>query len=191
MGLLEWQEVPLQQRWDLVRDGGLPIRAFVLPAGRLGPQVHDDVDGLTGHGTVLTVHAVDPEHLPVGGRPRRGEPDVETTAREVIQHGDPVGQLGRMVVRQAEATEADADVLRLAEPFHDEQVRHKMRFTHHGVMLADPELLDPSSSAQMMFCKSLVAVLETALRRMAGHREYAELHAFPFPVQVVVAPGQP
>src|SRR4029450_7062419 len=94
-----------------------------------------------------------------------------------------------MMVRQAEATGADADVLRLAEPFHYEQVRRRMRFPHHGVVLADPELLDPERvGPDDVLQVPLVAVLKTALRRMTGHREYAELHAFPFTVQVFVAP---
>ena len=94
-----------------------------------------------------------------------------------------------MVVRQAEATGADADVLRLAEPFHDKQVRRRMRFPHHGVVLTDPELLEPELvGPDDVLQVPLVAVLETALRRMTGHREYAELHVFPFTVQVVVAP---
>ena len=64
-----------------------------------------------------------------------------------------------------------------------------MRFPHHGVVLADPELLEPELvGPDDVLQVPLVAVLETALRRMTGHREYAELHAFPFTVQVVVAP---
>src|SRR5262245_55007395 len=94
-----------------------------------------------------------------------------------------------MVVRQAEAPGADADMLRLAEPFHDEQVRRRMRFPHHGVVLADPEFLEPELvGPDDVLQVPLVAVLETALRRMTGHRKYAELHAFPFTVQVVVVP---
>src|SRR5215467_12793405 len=65
-----------------------------------------------------------------------------------------------------------------------------MRFPHHGVVLADPELLEPECvGPDDVLQVPLVAVLETALRRMTGHREYAELHAFPFTVQVVVVPS--
>src|SRR5262245_54521388 len=64
-----------------------------------------------------------------------------------------------------------------------------MRFPHHGVVLANPELLEPERvGPDDVLQVPLVAILETALRRMTRHREYAELHAFPFTVQIAVAP---
>src|SRR5256885_1098529 len=93
-----------------------------------------------------------------------------------LQNSSNPSASGPMMVREAEATGADADVVRLADPFHQEQVRRRMRFPPHGMLLADPELLEPELiGADDVLQRPLVAVLETPLRRMTGHREYAEL----------------
>ena len=76
------------------------------------------------------------------GEAAGGDAEVEPAAGDVVEHGHPVGQLGRVVVGQEEAAGADADVLGLAEAFDDEQVGRGVRLPHHGVVLADPGLLE-------------------------------------------------
>ena len=62
---------------------------------------------------------------------------------------------------------------------------HTMAWCSPIQNLLEPELVGPDDVLEV----PLVAVLETALRRMTGHREYAELHAFPSPCRLSSPPG--
>ena len=66
---------------------------------------------------------------------------VETSARHVIQHGDTVRGIDRMVQRQHRDARRKDDALGQGQGFGDEQFGHRSVFPHLGDVLADPGLV--------------------------------------------------
>src|SRR5471030_156137 len=97
----------------------------------------------------------------------------------MVEHGHPVRELGRVMVRQQEAAGTEADVLGLHQGLSDQKIRRGMRFPWCGMMLTDPafgeaQLVEPADHLKVPF----VAVLERPFGRMRRHREISELHRF-------------
>ena len=97
----------------------------------------------------------------------------------MVEHGDPVGELGGVMVGQQEAAGPEADVLGLHQRLRHQEVGRGMGFPRRGMMLADPglgeaQLVEPADHLQVPF----VAVLERPFGRMRGHGEISELHRF-------------
>ncbi|MGY4256059.1 hypothetical protein ACVI1L_003127 [Bradyrhizobium sp. USDA 4516] len=169
-----------------VRLGHGPELTLVGPGSRLGPHLQNDLERLAGHVAVLSRHAVDIEHRPVARQPGGRDAEIEPPVREMIEHRDAVGELGRVMIRQQEAAGPDADVLGLQQRLRDQQIRRRMRLPGCGVVLADPgfliaELVEPAQHLQV----PVVALLQSALRRMRRHREVSEFHGFPLFVRCV------
>ena len=117
------------------------------------------------------------EHRPVGRQARRGDAEIQPPSGQVVEHGDAVGELGGVVIRQQEAARADADALGLQQRLGDQQIGRRMRLPRRGVVLADPglgvaQLVEPAQRLEV----PVVAGLQAALRRMRGHGEIAEFH---------------
>ena len=118
-------------------------------------------------------------NIAIAGQARRRQAKIEPAARDMVEHGDAVGELGGMVVGQQEAAGAEPDVLGLHQALRHQQVGRGMRFPGGGVMLADPafgeaQLVEPADDLQV----PLVPVLERPLGWMRRHREISELHRF-------------
>src|SRR5205823_12426572 len=97
--------------------------------------------------------------------------------REVVEHRDPVGGLGRVVVGDEEPAGADAHALGLQEGLGHQEIRGRVRLPGRRVVLADPrfaeaQLVGPAELLEI----PAVAVVEAALRRVRGHREEAVVH---------------
>ena len=168
-----------QHAEHLGRLADVPELALVVERLGRAPQLQDDLERLARHVAVDARHAVDVEHRPVARQARGGDAEVEPPARDVVEHGDAVRELGRMVIGQQEAAGAEPDVLGLHQRLRDQQVGRGMRLPRRGVMLADPafgeaQLVEPADHLQV----PLVAVLERPLGRMRRHREISELHRF-------------
>ncbi len=100
----------------------LPVFARVVERLLLRPQFQNDVERLARHLAVLPGIAVDIEHRPVARQAAGGNAKIEPPLSHVIEHGDPVRQLGRMVVGQQEAAGGKPDVLRLHQRLRDQQI---------------------------------------------------------------------
>jgi len=78
----------------------VPILALVVERLLGAPQFEDDVESLAGHLAVLAGHAVDIEHRPVARQAAGGDPEIQPPLGHVIEHRDPVRELGRVVIGQ-------------------------------------------------------------------------------------------
>jgi hypothetical protein len=91
---------------------------------------------------MLARHPIHVEHGPVAGQAAGGHAEVEAPLREVIEHGDAIGELGRMVIGHEEAAGPDAHAPRLHEGLGHEEVGRGVRLPRRGVVLADPRLAE-------------------------------------------------
>ena len=174
---LQGLQVRLEEAEHRVRLVDLPELALVVEGRVLRPQAEDDLQRLARHVAVGAGHAVDVEHRPVARQAAGGDAEIEPPLRQVVEHGDAVRQLRRVVVGQEEAAGAEADALRLQERLGDQQVGRRVRLPGRGVVLADPgfgvaELVEPAEGLQV----EVVPFLQAALRRVRGHGEVAEFH---------------
>ncbi|MBA7712262.1 hypothetical protein ES703_121234 [subsurface metagenome] len=154
-----------------------PELALVGPGRVLGPHFQDDLQRLARHVAVLAGHAVDIEHRPVAGKPAGGDAKIQAAVGEMVEHSDAVGELRRVVIGQQESAGAEADVLGLQERLRQQQIRRRVRLPGRGVVLADPgflitEFIQPAQDLQV----PVVTLLQSALRRMRGHREISKFH---------------
>ena len=133
----------------------LPVFAGVLERRFLGPQLQDDVERLAGHFAVLPGVAVDVEHRPVARQAAGGDAEIEPALRHVVEHGDPVGELRRMVVGQQEAAGGEPDVACVSISACAIS-RSGAGCGSHGAVWCSPiqPSLKPSSSAQRRVCRS-------------------------------------
>ncbi|MGY3190907.1 hypothetical protein ACVIWU_000273 [Bradyrhizobium sp. USDA 4509] len=176
-GPLQRLDVRLEEVEHRVRLAHCPVLTLVRPGSRLGPHLQDDLERLAGHVAVLARHAVDIEHRPVAGQARGRDAEVEAPVREMIEHRNAVRELGGMMIRQQEAAGPDAQILGLQQRLRHQQVGRRVRLPGCGVMLADPgflvaELVEPAQRLQV----PVVALLQSALRRVRGHGEVSKLH---------------
>ncbi len=179
MRALQRLDVRLQEAEHRVGLGDVPVLALVVEGLVRRPELQDDVERFARHLAVGARHAVDVEHRPVAGQARGGDAEVQAPARDVVEHGDPVRELGRVVIGQQEAAGTEADVLGLHQRLRDQQVGRGVRLPRCGVMLADPgfseaQLVEPADHLEIPF----VAVLQGPLGRMRRHGEITELHRF-------------
>jgi hypothetical protein len=82
-----------------------------------------------------------------------------------------------MMIGQKKTAGTEANVLGLQERLRQQQIGRRVRFPGRGVMLADPgfliaEFIEPSQHLQV----PVVTLLQSALRRMRGHREISDFH---------------
>ncbi len=168
---------PQQSPEHLGRPIDLPELALVVKRLLARPELQDDVERLAGHLAVLTAHAVDVEHRPVARQPARRDAEVEPPLREVVEPGDAIGELRRVVVGQEKTARADADVARLHQRLRDQEIGRRVGLPRRRVVLADPrlgeaELVGPAQHLQVPF----LPVEQRALGRMGRHREQSVSH---------------
>jgi hypothetical protein len=120
MRALQRHDVRAQRVEHRARLGDVPVLALVVELGLVAPQAQDDVERLARHLAVLAGVAVHVEHRPVARQPAGRHPEVEAALREVVEHRDPVGQLGGVVVGHEEAARSDPH----ARGLH-ERLRHQ------------------------------------------------------------------
>jgi hypothetical protein len=82
-----------------------------------------------------------------------------------------------MVVGQQEAAGAETNVFGLQKRLREQQVGRRVRFSWRSMMLADPgfltaEFIEPSKRLKV----PVVALFQSALRRMRGHGEISDFH---------------
>jgi hypothetical protein len=147
--LLQRADVGLEETVHQRRRLHGPELALVLEWLRLGPEPEDDVEGFARHLAIDAGRAIDVEHLPIARQSARGHAEVQAAARDVVEHCDAIGELGRVVIGQQEPAWADADVLRLHQGLRDEQIGCGMWFPRCRVVLTDPalgiaELIEPA-----------------------------------------------
>ena len=177
MRFLERRDVRLERVDHRAGLGYVPVLALVIELGFVAPEAQDDVECLARHLAVLARIAVDVEHRPVAGQAARRHAEVEPTLREMVEHRDPVGELGRMMVRHQEPAGADAHARGLHQRLGHEQVGRGVRLPGRGVVLADPrfaeaELVGPAELLEI----PLMPVVQAALGRVRWHREQSVVH---------------
>ncbi|MGY2938830.1 hypothetical protein ACVWZ6_008432 [Bradyrhizobium sp. GM6.1] len=151
---LQRLDVGFQEVEHRVRLGHRPEFALVGPGRGIAPHLQNDLQRLARHVAVLSAHAVDIEHGPVARQAARRDAEIEPTSREVIEHGDAVGELGRVVIGQQEAARPDTDILGLHQRLRDQQIGRGIGFPGRGMVLADPglliaELVEPAHDLQV------------------------------------------
>ena len=155
MRRLERLDMRLERPEHRLRPRDVPELALVVERLVLRPQAQDDVERLPRHVAVDAGHAVDVEHRPVARQAARGDAEIEPALRQMVEHGDAVGELGGVVVRQQEAAGAEAQPLRL----HATPARSGGRAPgcgSQGAVWCSPiqASLKPSSSSQRSVCRS-------------------------------------
>ena len=137
------------------------------------PQPHDHVDRFGDPRCRFA--RVRPEDLHVGRDGSRSETDIEPAVRHVIQERQPPRHVGRMVVLQADRRRSDANALRQAEHFCQEDLRHDDVLDARRMVLADPEIVEAEFLALHGQLEVLVDALSQRLGRiMNRHDEHAE-----------------
>jgi hypothetical protein len=127
-----------------------------------GPQLQDHVDGLIDHGGgVLRLGAV---QFLVGRHAAGTEGEVEPPLGQMVEEGEPAGDVGGVVLVEADGGRPQADAPRLAQGAGDEDLRHHDVFILHRVMLADPEF----GKAHLLGADDQLQVLVVALPRRLG-----------------------
>ncbi len=183
MGLLEGPDMRPQGVQHQPGMRHMPVFALVIERLLGAPQLQDDVERFACHLAVLAGIAVDIEHRPVARQPARRHPEIEPALGEVVEHRDPVGELGRVMIGQKKAARGEADLLRFHQRLGDQQVGGGMRLPGRGMVLADPgldkaQLVGPAQGLKI----PAVTVEEWALRWVRRHCEQTVLHAFCLPL---------
>src|SRR5262249_6272670 len=96
------------------------------------------------------------------------------------EHCYAIGEFGGMMIGQQETARPEADVLGLQKGLREDEIGCRMRLPRRRVMFADPgflitELVEPAQTLKI----PVLALLQSTLRRMRGHRKISEFHGFP------------
>ena len=163
-----------------------PELALDLVRRLRGPEPQDHVDGFIDHGG--GVFGLGAEELLIRGDAAGAEAEVEPALAEVVEERQPAGDVGRVVLVEANRRRPHADAPRLAQRAGDEDLRHHDVLVLHRVMLADPELaesqlLGPDDQLQVL----VVALPQRLGRVVEGHDE----HAVTDHLQLVAHPWSP
>ena len=157
---------------DVLFERELPEFAFVVVGRVRRPQFQDGVQRLQRHRpAILGMLAVE---LHVGADAVGAEAEVEPSLREVIQKCEPCGHVGRMVQIEAHGRGSQANAFGHSEYAADEHLGDHDGLEPHGVVLADPELVETELLRPDGQFHILVEALSQRLaRRMVGHDENA------------------
>ena len=156
-----------------------PVLAFVLIRAFRRPDAHHDLERLEHHGAVLAVLAVHIKRQEIADVAAGADAKLEAPLRQVIEEGDPMRQLHRIVIRQQVRAGRELDPLGLQQGLRDRQIRGRVRLPGDREMLADPGLGDPQLIAPAKRLQvRLVPVVRFSLRRMGRHHEIPEIHRF-------------
>src|SRR6202000_1828116 len=106
----------------------------------------------------------------------RGNAEIQTPVREMIEHRDAVGEFGRMMIWQQKSTPPAAETFGLHSRLRPQQIRRRVRLPWRGVMLADPrlgvaELVEPAQHLKV----PVMPLLQSALRRRGRHPDISSL----------------
>ena len=157
---------------DVLFERELPEFPIVVVGRVRRPQFQDDVQRLPRHRTaILGMLAVE---LHVGADAVGSEAEVEPSLGEVIQKREPRGHVGGMVQIEAHGRGPQANAFGHSEYAADEHLGDHDGLELHGVMLADPELVETELLRPDGQFDILVEALSQRLaRRMVGHDENA------------------
>jgi hypothetical protein len=97
------------------------------------------------------------------GRPLAATPALS----HVVEHRNPVRQLGGVMIRKQEAPGGEAHVARLHKRLRDQQIGRGVRLPWRGMVLADPALSEPEFVGPAQGLQvPVMSVIEAALRRV-------------------------
>jgi hypothetical protein len=99
-----------------------------------------DVEALLHHPALLV--RVDAEHARVSGELTGADAEHHPTAREVVEHHDPVGEHQRVVVGERAHSRAELDVMSALRGGSDHHLGRRDRLGAGGVVLPDPGLVE-------------------------------------------------
>ena len=116
---------------------------------------------------MLALVEINVEQLVVGEQPARADAEHVSPLRQVVEIGDAVRQLHRVVEGQQVRAGSEHDVLGPHQRLGDEQVRRRHRFPRGGEMLAYPRLGQPIAVGHLKAVEiPLVRVPGRTLRRV-------------------------
>ena len=119
-----------------------------------------------------------PSTSPSLGVPARSDAEHEAALREVVEHGNPVCRLDRIVEVQQNDPGAEHDPFGLAQSAGDEQLRRGHVLPGQLHVLANPNFAEaePVRPADQLKVFVIGIRLESS-RRMQRHHEQADLHS--------------
>jgi hypothetical protein len=162
-----------------LRRAHVPELAVVVEAAVL-PEPQHDLERFERASPVLAARGVHVEEHQVARQGADADAEHQAPGGHVIQIGDAVSQLDRVVVRQQVRAGRERDLLRLRQRLRDQQVRRGTRLPRSREVLADPGLVEAQAVEQTQRREILGDALpDPALRRMRRHEERAELHSRP------------
>ena len=127
-----------------VRDRKIPELAFVLEwAFDMFPNLEDDVQRLSGHLPMLARLHIDVEKLMIRLQPTGTDAEHIPTLSQVVEKGNAVSQLHRMVEGKKVRACSQLDILRSHQGLSDQDVGRRHRLPRRGEMLTDPRLVVP------------------------------------------------
>ena len=104
-------------------------------------------------------------------------PEVEATAREVVEEHEAIGEQQRMVVRQGVDSAAETDVLRPFRSRSDEHFGRRDALVAARVVLADPHLVEAEAIEVLDQVEiALQGERGVLARRMERRHEQSEAH---------------
>ena len=178
VGLLERLDVDVLGDRRIGRgDGVRPPLASVRARLRVFPELQDGVHGVNRDLALDARGRVDVHHLEVADEAARPDSPHEPAARVVVDLGDPVGQVERVVVRHAGDAGPELDLLRPLQRGGDEDLRRGDVLPLGGEVLADPGLV----KAELVEALDLAQVVVEGVRqeragRVHRHHEVAVAH---------------
>ena len=104
------------------------------------PYLQDEVNRLVQALARFAEFGVQPEQLGVGRWSARSDAKIDAPLRHVVEHGDAVRDMRRVVVVQQRHARAEFHLLRNAQRPRDEQLRRRHVLPRQREMLANPSL---------------------------------------------------
>ena len=175
---LEVQAAP--QLGHLFRRVNLVVLALVAELAAVGvfPQAEDDFQRLSAH-LAHVVHAVvfHAVQLQVGGQRAQADAPVETAAGHVVQHGDAVGGVHRVMQGEHGHARRQDYVLGQGQGLGDDQLGHRGVLPSFGDVLANPSLThaEPVGLHDQLDV-AVVRIRGRPARGMQRHHKQSEFH---------------
>src|SRR5262245_29262306 len=100
MRFLIWLKVVFERAHHRMGHVDLPKFALIFEAALCLPDLEHDIEGFTGHITVLALHSVYAEQLPVTRQAARSDAEHVAPLCQMVHEGYSAGEFCRMMIRQ-------------------------------------------------------------------------------------------
>jgi len=122
-----------------------------------------------------TVRHVDAERAEFGRRETAPDPHFEPPAAQHVERADALGDVQRVVIRQGNDAQAQAQMPRASRQRGEHQVRlRRVGVAGHQMMLDDPHAVEPQPVGELDFVERVRVDVRLAAAEMRRHGELVE-----------------